>query len=84
MAARVGRSVVTMVDFENAKDKVMMGAERRSMVLTADQKEKTAYHEAGHAIVGLALPQCDPVYKAPLSRAVVHWGWLCRCLKLTA
>ena len=66
MAERVGRSVVTMVDFENAKDKVMMGAERRSMVLTADQKEKTAYHEAGHAIVGLALPQCDPVYKATI------------------
>ena len=44
----------------------MMGAERRSMVLTADQKEKTAYHEAGHAIVGLALPQCDPVYKATI------------------
>ena len=66
MAARVGRSVVTMVDFENAKDKVMMGAERRSMVLTADQKEKTAYHEAVHAIVGLALPQCDPVYKATI------------------
>ena len=66
MAARVGRSVVTMVDFENAKDKVMMGAERRSMVLTADQKEKTAYHEAGHAIVGLTLPQCDPVYKATI------------------
>jgi cell division protease FtsH len=66
MAARVGRRFVTMVDFENAKDKVMMGAERRSMVLTADQKEKTAYHEAGHAVVGLALPQCDPVYKATI------------------
>ncbi len=66
MAARVGRSVVTMVDFENAKDKVMMGAERRSMVLTQDQKEKTAYHEAGHAVVGLSLPQCDPVYKATI------------------
>jgi len=57
MAARVGRRFVAMEDFEQAKDKVMMGAERRSMVLTADQKEKTAYHEAGHAIVGLALPQ---------------------------
>ncbi|SPF79983.1 ATP-dependent zinc metalloprotease FtsH [Pseudoprimorskyibacter insulae] len=66
MAARVGRRFVTMIDFENAKDKVMMGAERRSMVLTADQKEKTAYHEAGHAIVGLELPQCDPVYKATI------------------
>ena len=66
MAARVGRRFVTMVDFENAKDKVMMGAERRSMVLTAEQKEKTAYHEAGHAVVGLALPKCDPVYKATI------------------
>jgi cell division protease FtsH len=66
MAARVGRRFVTMEDFENAKDKVMMGAERRSMVLTPDQKEKTAYHEAGHAVVGLALPQCDPVYKATI------------------
>jgi cell division protease FtsH len=66
MAARIGRRFVTMVDFENAKDKVMMGAERRSMVLTDDQKEKTAYHEAGHAVVGLALPKCDPVYKATI------------------
>ena len=66
MAARVGRRFVTMIDFENAKDKVMMGAERRSMVLTDDQKEKTAYHEAGHAVVGLALPKCDPVYKATI------------------
>jgi cell division protease FtsH len=66
MAARVGRRFVTMEDFESAKDKVMMGAERRSMVLTADQKEKTAYHEAGHAVVGLSLPKCDPVYKATI------------------
>ena len=66
MAARIGRSVVNMIDFEDAKDKVMMGAERRSMVLTSDQKEKTAYHEAGHAIVGMSLPQCDPVYKATI------------------
>jgi len=66
MAARVGRRFVTMEDFENAKDKVMMGAERRSMVLTDEQKEKTAYHEAGHAVVGMALPQCDPVYKATI------------------
>ncbi len=65
-AARVGRRFVTMEDFENAKDKVMMGAERRSMVLTSDQKEKTAYHEAGHAVVGMSLPQCDPVYKATI------------------
>ncbi|WP_294931918.1 ATP-dependent zinc metalloprotease FtsH [uncultured Paracoccus sp.] len=66
MAARIGRRFVTMDDFENAKDKVMLGVERRSMVLTPEQKEKTAYHEAGHAIVGLSLPKCDPVYKATI------------------
>jgi len=66
MAARVGRRFVTMIDFESAKDKVMMGAERRSMVMTAEQKEMTAYHEAGHAIVGISLPKCDPVYKATI------------------
>jgi len=65
-AARVGRRFVAMMDFESAKDKIMMGAERRSMVLTQDQKEKTAYHEAGHAIVGIKLPKCDPVYKATI------------------
>lgn len=65
-AARVGRRFVAMMDFESAKDKIMMGAERRSMVLTQDQKEKTAYHEAGHAIVGMKLPKCDPVYKATI------------------
>jgi cell division protease FtsH len=66
MAARVGRRFVTMPDFEQAKDKVMMGAERRSMVLTDEQKAHTAYHEAGHAVVGLALEKCDPVYKATI------------------
>jgi cell division protease FtsH len=57
---------VTMQDFEAAKDKIMMGAERRSMVMTAAQKEMTAYHEAGHALVGMLLPKCDPVYKATI------------------
>ncbi len=66
IAARLGRRFVAMADFESAKDKVMMGAERRSMVLTQEQKEHTAYHEAGHAIVGMALPKCDPVYKATI------------------
>ncbi|PHQ99331.1 MAG: cell division protein FtsH [Marinosulfonomonas sp.] len=66
MAARLERRFVTMEDFEHAKDKVMMGAERRSMVLTDEQKEKTAYHEAGHAIVGLKLTKTDPVYKATI------------------
>ncbi|MEM8593003.1 MAG: ATP-dependent zinc metalloprotease FtsH, partial [Pseudomonadota bacterium] len=64
MAARVGRRFVTMEDFENAKDKVMMGAERRSMVMTEDEKKLTAYHEAGHAVVGLYVPQHDPIHKA--------------------
>ncbi|WP_299688327.1 ATP-dependent zinc metalloprotease FtsH [uncultured Tateyamaria sp.] len=66
MAARVGRRFVTMIDFESAKDKVMMGPERRSMVMTQEQKEMTAYHEAGHALVGHLLPKCDPVYKATI------------------
>jgi cell division protease FtsH len=66
LAARVGKRYLTMEEFESAKDKVMMGPERRSMVLTDDQKEKTAYHEAGHAVVGIALPKCDPVYKATI------------------
>jgi cell division protease FtsH len=57
---------VTMEDFEDAKDKVMMGAERRSMVMTEDEKKLTAYHEAGHAIVGLNVPQHDPIHKATI------------------
>jgi cell division protease FtsH len=66
MAARYGRRFVTMEDFENAKDKVMMGAERRSMVMSEDEKKLTAYHEAGHAIVGLNVPQHDPIHKATI------------------
>ncbi|AVW91814.1 ATP-dependent zinc metalloprotease FtsH [Celeribacter baekdonensis] len=65
-AARIGRRQVMMEDFENAKDKVMMGAERRSMVMTEDEKKLTAYHEAGHAIVGLNVPQHDPIHKATI------------------
>ncbi len=84
MAARVGRSVVTMVDFENAKDKVMMGAERRSMVLTQDQKEKPRITKQGmpslvyrcHSVIRFIRPQSF--------RAVAHWVWLYRCLKLIA
>jgi cell division protease FtsH len=66
MAARIGRRFVTMHDFESAKDKVMMGAERRSMVMSEDEKKLTAYHEAGHAIVGLNVPQHDPIHKATI------------------
>jgi cell division protease FtsH len=66
LAARIGKRFVAMEDFENAKDKVMMGSERRSMVMTEDEKKLTAYHEAGHAVVGLHLPQHDPIHKATI------------------
>ena len=66
IAARSGKRVVTMADFEFAKDKVMMGAERRSMVMTEDEKELTAYHEAGHALVGLFVPGNDPLHKVTI------------------
>ena len=66
MAARTGKRFLTMEDFENAKDKVMMGSERRSMVMSEDEKKLTAYHEAGHAIVGLNVPQHDPIHKATI------------------
>ncbi len=65
-AARAGKRLVDMSDFERAKDKIMMGAERRSMVMSEDEKKLTAYHEAGHAIVGLTVPEHDPVYKVSI------------------
>jgi cell division protease FtsH len=63
MAARANQRLVTMDIFERAKDKIMMGAERRTMVMSEEEKRLTAYHEAGHAIVGLTVPDHDPVYK---------------------
>ncbi|HEX4970325.1 MAG TPA: ATP-dependent zinc metalloprotease FtsH [Steroidobacteraceae bacterium] len=65
-AARANRRTVTMDEFERAKDKIMMGAERRSMVMDEKEKKITAYHEAGHAIVGLVVPEHDPVYKVTI------------------
>ncbi len=65
-AARANKRTVTMEDFEQAKDKIMMGAERRSMVMSDEEKATTAYHEAGHAIVGLSVPDHDPVYKVTI------------------
>ena len=65
-AARGNKRVVTMVEFEKAKDKIMMGAERRSMVMTEEQKASTAYHEAGHAIIGRLVPEHDPVHKVTI------------------
>ena len=66
LAARRGKRVVTMAEFEDAKDKVMMGAERRSMVMTDEEKRLTAYHEGGHAIVAIHLPASDPIHKATI------------------
>jgi cell division protease FtsH len=66
LAARIGKRVVAMAEFEYAKDKVMMGAERRSLVMSDDEKRMTAYHEGGHAICSITLPECDPVHKATI------------------
>ncbi|MCX7365186.1 MAG: ATP-dependent zinc metalloprotease FtsH [Alphaproteobacteria bacterium] len=65
-AARVGKRLVTMADFEYAKDKVLMGTERRSMAMTDEEKKLTAYHEAGHALVALTVPKSDPLHKVTI------------------
>ena len=65
-AARYNKKIVNMADFELAKDKVLMGAERRSMVITNEEKRVTAYHEAGHTLVGLKVPNADPVHKVTI------------------
>ncbi len=66
LAARMGKRVVAMFEFEHAKDKVMMGTERRSLVMSDDEKRMTAFHEAGHAICAMHNPECDPVHKATI------------------
>ena len=66
MAARRNKRMVSMYDFEMAKDKVMMGAERKSMAMSEDEKRNTAYHEGGHALVALTVPGADPVHKATI------------------
>ena len=66
IAARFSKELVGMREFEKAKDKIMMGAERKGMVMDASEKEMTAYHEAGHAIVGRLMPEHDPVYKVSI------------------
>ncbi len=65
-AARGNKRLVTMEDFEKARDKIMMGAERKSMVMSEKEKENTAYHEAGHAIIGCLVPEHDPVHKVTI------------------
>jgi cell division protease FtsH len=72
-AARGNKRLVDMDDFEKAKDKILMGAERKSMVISPEDKKKTAYHESGHAVIGMTLPGCDPVHKVtviPRGRAL--------------
>merc|ERR1712167_400534 len=66
LAARKNKRIVTYHEFEEAKDKVMMGAERRSMVMTEDEKKLTAYHEGGHALVSFNMPSYDPIHKATI------------------
>src|SRR6201746_1587798 len=66
LAARLGKRVVAMAEFEHAKDKVMMGAERRSLVMSEGEKRMTAYHESGHALCAMHEPECDPVHKATI------------------
>jgi len=78
LAARMGKRLVAMKEFELAKDKVMMGAERKSMVMTEEEKKATAYHESGHALVSLHVEGCDPLHKVtiiPRGRALgVTWN----------
>ena len=66
LSARKGRNNVSMIEFEEAKDKVMMGSERRSMVMTEDERRLTAYHEAGHAVIAVYSPASDPIHKATI------------------
>ncbi len=66
MAARRNARVVEMVDFEKAKDKILMGPERKSMVMPEEERRNTAYHESGHALIGKLLPKCDPIHKVTI------------------
>jgi cell division protease FtsH len=66
MAARRNARVVEMQDFEKAKDKILMGPERKSMVMPEEERRNTAYHESGHALIGKLLPKCDPVHKVTI------------------
>src|SRR6185312_2470168 len=65
-AARGNKRLVDMLDFERAKDKIIMGAERRSMVMPEEERRNTAYHESGHAVVAMLLPKTDPVHKVTI------------------
>lgn len=82
-AARLGRRTVSMREFEDAKDKVLMGVERRSLVMSEDEKKRTAYHEAGHAITAVLVPESEPIHKATIIRVGVPLAWSCVCLRTT-
>jgi cell division protease FtsH len=84
MAARRNKRMVTQAEFEDAKDKVMMGAERKSLVMTEEEKLLTAYHEGGHAIVALNVKATDPVHKATIIRAAARSAWSCSCRSATS
>jgi ATP-dependent Zn protease len=78
-AARQNKERVDNTDFESAKDKVFMGPERKSMIMTEKEKRNTAVHEAGHALVAKLLPGCDPVHKVTIIPAVRRWASPGRC-----
>src|SRR6187455_1955981 len=75
LAARRGKRLVGRGEFEDAKDKVMMGAERRTLAMSEDEKKLTAYHEGGHALIGLNVIATDPIHKRPLFRGAGRWAW---------
>jgi cell division protease FtsH len=83
MAARRNKRLVTMSEFEDAKDKIMMGAERRSSAMTEAEKKLTAYHEAGHAITALRARRPIRCTRPRSSRAAVRSAWSCSCRKAT-
>ena len=78
LAARKNKRLVTQEDFEEAKDKVLLGAERRSMVMTDEEKKLTAYHEAGHAVATLHCPESDPIYKSSIIPTGMALGYVMR------
>jgi ATP-dependent Zn protease len=84
LAARRGKRIVTMNEFEDAKDKVMMGAERRTLVMTDDEKRLTAYHEAGHAVVALNVPRPIRSTRPRSSPAAGRSAWSCSSLSATS
>lgn len=82
-AARSNEKEVRMNHFDAARDKILMGTERRSMAMSEEEKTLTAYHEAGHAIVGRLVPEHDPVYKVTIIPVAVLWASPCIFLKVT-